>query len=108
MYKYLRREFLNAAPELAHTSYILCHVEDSDSGREAHGSNVVCLADCHRVITLDFHLGTLEARNSSTAKINFLLEILGEFRDALLNEAYAIAKVERIQQRLATEDGESV
>jgi hypothetical protein len=109
MYKYLHREFLNVAPELAHTSYILCHVEDSDSGRFPHGSNVLTIADCKRSIVLEFYLATQEARDASIAKINLLLEILGQFRDALLNEAYLIAKVEgeRIQQIAATlEDAE--
>jgi hypothetical protein len=112
MYKFIRRDFLNAAPELAHTSYVLCHVEDSDSGREAHGSNVLTIGDCKRVISLDFYLGDKEARDSSIAKINLLLEVLSGFRSALLNEAYAIAKVEgerslRIQQIAATlEDAE--
>ena len=113
-YKYLRREFLNAAPQLEHTSYILCHVENSENGSNAHGSNVVNIADCKRVITLDFYLGDKEARDSSLAKINLLLEVLGEFRDGLLAEAFLIAKVEqerslRIQEaaaRLRVEENE--
>ena len=95
IYKYIRREFLNAAPETAHTSYVLCHVEDSESGHEAHGSNVVYIADCYRVTQFDFYLGNQEARDASITKLNLLLEILGEFGGALLNEADLIAKVER-------------
>ena len=92
-YKHIRREFLNAAPaDLVHTSYALVHVEDSERGTKAHGSNVVSIADCKRVVTLDFYLGNQAARDSSIAKINLLLELLGEFRDALLNEAFLIAK----------------
>ena len=95
MYKFIRRDFLNAAPELSHTSYVLAHVEHSENGTNAHGSNVINIADCKRVITLDFYLGDKEARDSSISKINLLLEILGEFRDALLNEAFLIAEAEK-------------
>ena len=94
-YTYIRREFLNAAPETIHTSYVLAHVEDSENGGNAHGSNVVNIADCKRVTTFDFYLGNQQSRDWSIAKINLLLEILGEFRDALINEAYAIAKVQK-------------
>jgi hypothetical protein len=95
-YKHIRREFLNAAPaDLVHTSYVLAHVEDSDSGRIAHGSNVLNIADCKRVVTLEFYLGNQAARDSSIAKINLLLEVIGGFRDCLLNEAYAIAKAQK-------------
>ena len=91
-YKYLRREFLNAAPaDLVHTSYVLVHVEDRENGTNPHGSNVLNIADCKRV-TLDFYLGNQAARDSSIAKINLLLEVLGEFRDGLIQEAYFIAK----------------
>jgi hypothetical protein len=55
---------------------------------------VVNIADCKRVTTFDFYLGNQQARDSSIAKINLLLEILGEFRAALVNEASAIAQVQ--------------
>ncbi len=94
-YKHIRREFLNAAPELVHTSYVLAHVEDSDSGRIAHGSNMLVIADCNRTTKFEFYLGNKAARDSSIAKINLLLEIVSQFRDALLSEAFAIAKVQK-------------
>jgi hypothetical protein len=95
-YKHIRREFLNAAPgDLVHTSYALVHVEDSERGTNPHGNNVLNIADCKRVVTLDFYLGNQAARDASIAKINLLLEVLGGFREALINEAYAIAKVEK-------------
>lgn len=95
-YKYIRREFLNAAPaDLVHTSYVLAHIEDSDNGSNAHGANVLNIADCKRVTTFEFYLGTQQARDSSIAKINLLLEVLGEYRDALLNEAFLIAKAKK-------------
>ena len=95
-FTFIRREFLNLAPsQIEHTSYVLCHVENSDSGRQAHGSNMLHVADCYRVTSFDFYLGNAEARDASIAKLNLLLEILGEFREALLNEAYLIAEIEK-------------
>ncbi len=94
-YKYIRRDFLNAAPELVHTSYVLAHVDDSDSGRIAHGSNMLIIADCNRTTKFEFYLGNKAARDASIAKLNLLLEILGEFGGALINEADAIAKFQK-------------
>jgi hypothetical protein len=95
-YKYIRRDFLNAAPgDLVHTSYVLAHVADSDSGRIAHGSNMLVIADCNRTTNFEFYLGDQEARDSSLGKVNLLLEIVSQFHDALLGEAYAIAKVQK-------------
>lgn len=72
------------------------HIEDSQGGTNKCGSNVIWIADYRCMIQLEFFLGNnKEARDASIAKINLLLEILGEFRDALLNEAYAIAKLEK-------------
>lgn len=94
-YKHIKREFLNPAPELVHTSYVLAHVEDSDSGHIAHGSNMLVIADCNRTTKFEFYLGNKAARDASIAKINLMLEVISGFRDALLNEAYAIAKVQK-------------
>ena|SRR5689334_5675359 len=93
-YSYLRRQFLNEAPEeLVHTSYILATVENSFEG-EYHPTGMLYIADCRKTIRLEFYLGRPETRTASLAKINLLLEVLGEFRTALVNEADVIAKVE--------------
>ena len=86
-YSYLRRQFLNETPgELDHTSYVLATVENSFEG-EYDPTGTLYLADCKRTIRLEFYLGRPEARTASLAKINLLLEILGEFRTALIAEA---------------------
>src|SRR4051794_25005467 len=94
-YSLLRREFLNQTPqELDHTSYILATVENSFEG-EYHPTGMLYIADCRKTIRLEFYLGKrLETRTASIAKINLLLEVLGEFRTALVNEADVIAKLE--------------
>ena len=86
---YVRREWLNPEASL-HTSYVMVHVEDSQGGTNKHGANVVWFADCRRVIQLEFFLGNAKAREESLAKINLLLEVFGEFRNELLNQAALI------------------
>jgi hypothetical protein len=94
-YSYLRRQFLNEAPnELIHTSYVLAIVENSFEG-EYHSTATLYVADCKRVIKLEFYLGRAEARTASIGKINLLLEVLAGFRDAMINEASLIAKSEK-------------
>ena len=93
-YSYLRREFLNQTPEeLDHTSYILATVENSFEG-ENDSTGTLYIADCRKTIRLECYLGRAEARAASIAKINLLLEVLGEFRTALVNEADVIATAE--------------
>lgn len=69
----------------------MVHVENSQDGTNKHGSNVIWFADCRRVIQLEFFLGNEKAREESLAKINLLLEVLGEFRNELLNQAVLIS-----------------
>ena len=89
-YSYLRRQFLNESPEeLDHTSYVLATVENSFEG-EYDSSATLYLADCKRTIRLNFYLGRAESRAASIGKINLLLEVLGEFRTALIAEAHKI------------------
>ena len=93
-YSYLRRQFLNeTSEELVHTSYVLATVENSFDG-EYHSIATLHVADCQRTIRLEFYLGRAEARTASIAKINLLLEVLGEFRSALVTEADKITELE--------------
>jgi hypothetical protein len=88
---FVKRVWLNPEESL-HTSYILAHVEDSQGGANKCGSNIVLIADCRRVIQLEFFLGTQEARDASITKLNLIIAVLGEFGRAILNEA---AKMEK-------------
>lgn len=77
-----RREFLN--PErTGHTSYILAEIDSTHNGKVIYGSNVITIADCRRVIRLEFFLGNPEARVDSLDKIDLLLSILCQFRETL-------------------------
>jgi hypothetical protein len=57
---------------------------------------MITIADCRRRIQLEFFIGTKRARRISLAKINLLIDVLTEFRDALTKE---IALIEQQTQR---------
>ena len=90
-YAFRKRAFLNPA-STNRTSYIFAHVESSQGGHYALGENLIFLADCHRVIQLEFFTGTAKSRRLSVAKINLLIETLTSFRDALIREIALIEK----------------
>jgi len=94
-YKYIRREFLNNEPdELVHTSFVMGFVVNSQRGR-ALADAMLHIGDCRRVIVLNFFLGREEAREQSIKKINLLLEVLTEFKRALVREAKIIERSEQ-------------
>jgi hypothetical protein len=91
IYIYRKRAFLDPA-STNHTSYILAHVENSHGGTEKYGTNLIFIADCHRVIQLEFYIGTKEHRRISLRKIDLLIDVLTRFREALAKE---IAQIEK-------------
>src|SRR5215207_4530335 len=95
---YRKRTFL-ASVSTGHTSYILTEVESSRGGEYKWGTCMVTIADCRRRIQLEFFLGTVRARRESLRKLDLLLNVLGEFRKALLAEAQAITEFERAAKR---------
>ena len=84
-----RREFLADACSLE-SSFVLATVAGSHQGRFVDGFNAVVLCDSFRIISLEFPLGTPQARNASLYKIGILLSTLQKFREALLVEVTAI------------------
>ena len=84
-----QREFLSDASSLE-TSFVLTTVAGSHQGRFVDGFNAVVLCDSFRIISLEFPLGTPQARNASLYKIGILLSTLQKFREALLVEVTAI------------------
>ena len=91
VYAYRKRAFLNPA-STGQTSYIHAVVESSHDGEYPWGSNLLFIADCKRVISLEFFLGNARSRRYSLAKINLLINVLTRFRDALAKEIAAIEK----------------
>jgi hypothetical protein len=91
-FRYQKRAFLTPASSRS-TSYILAEVESSDGGTYRYGHYMLTLADCKRQIELEFYLGTAKTRRQSLAKVDLLIEILRDFRQALNTEAKLIEKV---------------
>ena len=89
-----KRVFLNPT-STGNTSYILAEAESSQNGEYKWGHYMLTIADCRRRIQLEFFLGTRRARRISLAKINLLIDVLTQFRDALIAELERIEKFEK-------------
>ena len=90
-YTFRKRAFLNPI-STNQASYIHAHVESSHDGSYRWGDNLIFIADCRRVIQLEFSVGTGQKRRISLAKINLLIDVLTRFRDALAKEIALIEK----------------
>ena len=89
IYAFSKRAFLN--PASTHlTSYIHAHIQTGADGPDKWGDNMVIIADCRRVVQLEFFLGTKRDRRMSLAKIDLLIKLLTQFRAALAKEITAI------------------
>ena len=88
-----KRLFLNPT-STGYTSFILAEVESSQDGTYKHGNYLLTLADCKRIIQFEFFLGTKQARRIALRKINLLIDVLTQFRDALQKEIALIEKGE--------------
>ena len=89
IYAFSKRAFLNPA-STHQTSYIQAHVQTGQEGPDKWGDNMVMIADCRRVVQLEFFLGSKRDRRISLAKIDLLIKILTEFRRALAKEVRLI------------------
>ena len=89
IYAFSKRAFLN--PASTHlTSYIQAYVQTGQDGPDKWGDNMVLIADCKRVVQLEFFLGTKRYRRINLAKIDLLIDILTQFRAALAKEIQSI------------------
>ena len=93
-YSFSKRAFLN--PASTHlTSYIQAYVETGRDGPDKWGDNMVLIADCKRVVELEFFLGTKRHRRISLAKIDLLIDVLTQFRAALAQEIQTIEETKQ-------------
>jgi hypothetical protein len=88
-FTFRKRTFLNPV-ETGHTSFIVAEVESSDNGSYKLGTYLLRIADCYRVVHIEFYLGSPRGRRRSLAKINLLIDTLTRFRDALVKECELI------------------
>jgi hypothetical protein len=98
IYAFSKRAFLNPS-STRQTSYIQAHVQTGQDGPDRWGDNMVIIADCKRVIQLEFFLGSKRDRRISLAKIDLLIKVLTKFRTALARE---ISLIEGEKSALAT------
>lgn len=83
---YRKRAFLNPI-STGQPSFIYAVAESSEGGRKEHGTYVLTIADCRRIIELDFSLTGPRKRKQSLAKIDLFAEVLNHFRDTMHAEA---------------------
>ena len=86
---YRKRVFLNPI-SLSAPSFIQAVADSSDEGTYLLGSYILIIADCNRRIMLEFGLANPRQRKASLAKIDRLLKVITEFRDAVHAEAKLI------------------
>ena len=97
-FRYLKRTFLRP-PSSQHGAYILAQVESSVRGSHRNTTNIITIADCKRVIELDFYLGTASDRRASLATMDLLMKVFGEFRRGLRAEAALLQKADQELQK---------
>ena len=61
--------------------------DSSEGGKKPHGNYVLTVADCKRMIELEFSLASPRVRKQSLAKIDLLAEVVNRFKDAIHSEA---------------------
>ena len=86
---YRKRVFLNPI-SLSAPSFIQANADSSDEGSYLLGNYVVIIGDCHRNIMLEFSLTNPQQRKLSLEKIDRLLKVVSEFREAVHAEAKLI------------------
>jgi len=94
---YRKRVFLNPI-SISAPSFIQAVADSSDEGTYLLGNYILIIADCHRNIMLEFSLGNEKQRKISLAKIDRLLKVVNEFRDAVYAEAELIEKEDKAKR----------
>jgi hypothetical protein len=91
---YRKRAFLNPITT-GKPSFVFAVAESSEGGRKTYGNYVVTIADCKRMIELEFSLASPRVRKQSLAKIDLLAEVVNRFKDAIHTEADLINRRRR-------------
>ena len=88
---YRKRAFLNPI-STGQPSFVFAVAESSEGGKDQCGNYVLTIADCKRMVELEFPLTSPRMRKQSLAKLDLLAEIVNRFRDAVHREATLIEK----------------
>ena len=88
---YRKRAFLNPI-STGQPAFVFAVAESSDNGEKDNANYVLTLADCKRMIELEFPLTSARMRRQSLAKVDLLADVISRFRDAVHAEAELIEK----------------
>lgn len=88
---YRKRAFLNSITT-GQPSFVFAVAESSEGGKKTYGNYVLTVADCKRMIELEFPLTNQRARKQSLAKIDLLAEVINQFKQTIHAEAELINK----------------
>ena len=91
---YRKRAFLNPI-STGQPAFIFAVAQSSEGGKKEYGDYVLTIADCKRIIELDFSLTGPRLRKQSLAKIDLLAEVINHFREAIHAEADLIDRRRR-------------
>jgi len=83
---YRKRAFLNPI-STGRPSFVFAVADSSEGGKKAYGNYVLTIADCKRMIELQFSLASPRVRKQSLAKIDLLAEIVNRLKDTIHTEA---------------------
>ena len=91
---YRKRAFLNPI-STGQPSFVFAVAESSEGGKKAHGNYVLTVADCKRMIELEFPLSDPRLRKHSLAKIDLLAEVINRLKESIHTEAELIDRRKR-------------
>lgn len=86
---YRKRAFLNPI-STGQPSFVFAVADSSNGGQNPLGNYVLTVADCRRIVELEFPLTSRRLRKQSLAKIDLLAQVINEFKDAVHAEAELI------------------
>lgn len=83
---YRKRVFLNPI-STGQPSFVFAVAESSEGGKKTYGNYVLTIADCKRMVELEFPLTSPRLRKQSLAKADLLAAIVNRFKDTIHAEA---------------------
>ena len=86
---YRKRAFLNPI-STGQPSFVFAVADSSKGGKEVTGNYLLTVADCRRMVELEFPLTNRRLRKQSLAKIDLLAQVINQFKDTIHTEAELI------------------
>jgi hypothetical protein len=91
---YRKRVFLNPI-STGKPSFVFAVAESSEGGKKTYGNYVLTVADCKRMIELEFPLSDPLLRKQSLAKIDLLADVINRLKETIHTEAELIDRRKR-------------